>query len=32
VYITPALNIGNADLDELLGVVAESVRAVTASS
>jgi adenosylmethionine-8-amino-7-oxononanoate aminotransferase len=32
VYITPALNIGDADLDELLGIVAESVRAVTTSS
>jgi adenosylmethionine---8-amino-7-oxononanoate aminotransferase len=31
VYITPALNIGDADLDELLGIVAESVRAVTSS-
>ena len=32
VYIAPALNIGDADLDELLGIVAESVRAVTTSS
>ncbi|HEX3851834.1 MAG TPA: adenosylmethionine--8-amino-7-oxononanoate transaminase [Polyangiaceae bacterium] len=32
VYITPALNIGDADLDELLGIVAESVRTVTTSS
>lgn len=29
VYITPALNIGDADLNELLGIVEESVRAVT---
>jgi adenosylmethionine-8-amino-7-oxononanoate aminotransferase len=32
VYIAPALNIADADLDELLGIVAESVRAVTTSS
>jgi adenosylmethionine-8-amino-7-oxononanoate aminotransferase len=32
VYITPALNIGDADLDELLGILAESVRIVTTSS
>jgi adenosylmethionine-8-amino-7-oxononanoate aminotransferase len=32
VYITPALNIGEAELDELLAIVAESVRAVTSSS
>jgi adenosylmethionine-8-amino-7-oxononanoate aminotransferase len=32
VYITPALNIGDADLDELLSIVSESVRAVTMSS
>src|SRR5450432_2380516 len=32
IYITPALNISDADLDELLGIVAESVRAVTTSS
>ncbi len=31
VYITPPLNIGDADLDELLGIVEGSVRAVTAS-
>ncbi len=28
VYITPAINIPDADLDELLGIVEESVRAV----
>jgi len=28
VYVTPALNIADADLDELLGIVEESVRAV----
>jgi adenosylmethionine---8-amino-7-oxononanoate aminotransferase len=32
VYIAPPLNIADADLDELLGIVAESVRAVTTSS
>ena len=32
VYITPALNISDADLDELLSIVAESVRAVMISS
>ena len=32
VYITPALNIGDADLDELLGILEESVRAVTTAS
>jgi adenosylmethionine-8-amino-7-oxononanoate aminotransferase len=31
VYITPPLNITDADLDELLGIVEGSVRAVTAS-
>jgi adenosylmethionine-8-amino-7-oxononanoate aminotransferase len=30
VYVTPALNIADADLDELLGILEESVRAVTA--
>jgi adenosylmethionine-8-amino-7-oxononanoate aminotransferase len=28
VYVTPALNIPDADLDELLGILSESVRAV----
>ncbi|HKO48076.1 MAG TPA: adenosylmethionine--8-amino-7-oxononanoate transaminase [Polyangiaceae bacterium] len=32
VYIAPPLNIADADLDELLAIVAESVRAVTTSS
>jgi len=32
IYIAPALNIGDADLEELLAIVAESVRAVSASS
>jgi adenosylmethionine---8-amino-7-oxononanoate aminotransferase len=32
VYIAPALNIADADLDELLAIVADSVRAVTTSS
>ncbi len=32
VYITPSINIPDADLEELLGIVAESVRAVTVSS
>ncbi len=32
VYIAPALNIADADLDELLGIVLESVRAVTTAS
>ena len=32
VYIAPPLNIADADLDELLSIVAESVRAVTTSS
>jgi adenosylmethionine-8-amino-7-oxononanoate aminotransferase len=32
VYITPALNIADADLDELLSIFADSVRAVTTSS
>jgi adenosylmethionine-8-amino-7-oxononanoate aminotransferase len=32
VYITPAVNIGDADLDELLGILTESVRVVTTSS
>jgi len=32
VYIAPPLNIADADLDELLTIVAESVRAVTSSS
>jgi adenosylmethionine-8-amino-7-oxononanoate aminotransferase len=32
VYIAPPLNIPDADLDELLGIVTESVRAVTAST
>jgi adenosylmethionine---8-amino-7-oxononanoate aminotransferase len=27
IYITPSLNIPDADLDELLGIVEESVRA-----
>ena len=31
VYITPALNISDADLDELLGIVEESVTVATAS-
>ena len=31
VYITPALNIGDADLEELLGIVYESVKVATAS-
>ena len=31
VYITPALNISDADLDELLGIVEESVKVATAS-
>jgi adenosylmethionine-8-amino-7-oxononanoate aminotransferase len=31
VYITPSINIPDADLEELLGIVAESVRAVAAS-
>ncbi|MEI9949503.1 MAG: adenosylmethionine--8-amino-7-oxononanoate transaminase [Pseudomonadota bacterium] len=31
VYIAPPLNIADADLDELLGIVADSVRAVTTS-
>ncbi|HYP78195.1 MAG TPA: adenosylmethionine--8-amino-7-oxononanoate transaminase [Polyangiaceae bacterium] len=32
VYIAPPLNIADADLDELLSIVADSVRAVTTSS
>ncbi|HYQ44630.1 MAG TPA: adenosylmethionine--8-amino-7-oxononanoate transaminase [Polyangiaceae bacterium] len=32
VYIAPPLNIADSDLDELLTIVAESVRAVTTSS
>lgn len=32
VYITPALNIGDADLNELLGILEESVRTVTRNS
>jgi len=32
VYIAPPLNIADADLDELLAIVADSVRAVTTSS
>jgi len=32
VYIAPPLNIADADLDELLGIVADSVRTVTTSS
>jgi adenosylmethionine---8-amino-7-oxononanoate aminotransferase len=32
VYIAPPLNISDADLDELLAIVADSVRAVTTSS
>lgn len=32
VYITPALNIADADLDELLAIVCDSVRAVTQAS
>ena len=31
IYIAPALNIGDADLEELLGIVRESVLAVTQS-
>lgn len=30
--IAPRLNIADPDLDELLGIVADSVRAVTTSS
>jgi len=30
--ITPPLNIADADLDDLLAIVADSVRAVTTSS
>jgi adenosylmethionine-8-amino-7-oxononanoate aminotransferase len=32
IYIAPPLNIADTDLDELLGIVADSVRAVTTSS
>lgn len=32
VYIAPPLNIADADLDELLSIVADSVRAVTSAS
>ena len=32
IYIAPPLNIADADLDELLGIVADSVRAVSTSS
>jgi len=32
VYIAPPLNIADADLEELLGIVADSVRTVTTSS
>ncbi|MEO7035256.1 MAG: adenosylmethionine--8-amino-7-oxononanoate transaminase [Polyangiaceae bacterium] len=32
VYIAPSMNIPDADLEELLGIVSESVRAVTMSS
>ncbi len=32
VYIAPPLNIADADLDELLAIVADSVRAITRSS
>ena len=32
IYIVPALNINDGDLDELLSIVADSVRAVTTAS
>ena len=32
IYIAPPLNIADTDLDELLGIVADSVRAVTGSA